>query len=72
MTDNIRVIFVDLPCSIRGFTKKRLENYTIVLNSRLSKEANEKTLKHEVDHIKNGDLDREADIQELEYIAHGL
>ncbi len=72
MTDNIRVIFVDLPCSIRGFTKKRLENYTIVLNSRLNKETNDNSLKHEIDHIRNGDLEREADVDRLEYTAHGL
>lgn len=68
----INVVLLNLPCSIRGFTKKRLEDFTIVLNARLSREQNEQTLQHELDHIKNDDLYREVDIQELEYIAHGL
>jgi hypothetical protein len=68
----INVVLIDLPCSIRGFTKKVSGGYTIVLNAKLNREQNEKTLKHELDHIENDDLFRDLDIQEVEYLAHSL
>lgn len=73
MTDlNVNVIIVDMPCSIRGFTRKNAENCTIFLNSRLNREQNLKTYKHELDHILKNHLDMEINVQEIELIAHGL
>ena len=69
---DVFIVFADLPCSIRGFTKKCIDGYTVVLNARMSREQNIKTYDHEIDHIKNGHLDKELNIQEIEYIAHTL
>lgn len=69
----IDVVLLDLPCSVRGFTKKCPDgNYVIVLNSRMSREQNQKTYQHELTHIKEGHLEKELNIQETEYTTHGL
>ena len=71
MTD-IFVKLMDLPCSVRGFTKKHAKGCTIVLNSRMSREQNIITYKHELKHISEGHLDREVNVQEVESELHGL
>ena len=40
--------------------------YTILLNSRLSHEQNADSLIHELNHIKNGDFYRSANITQIE------
>lgn len=59
----------DLPHGVRGFVvHDENDDYTIFLNDRLGREANLKTLDHELEHIKNGDLyaTGEADAIELD------
>lgn len=52
-----RVILQDLPTSIRGFVFKDDDgDPVIVLNSRLTREQNRKTFRHEKKHIKNNEL----------------
>lgn len=71
MNDSIKVIYYDIPCRIRGFTKKTNDDiYYIVLNSRLSREQNQMTLVHELEHIKNGDFYNYNNVQELEFLRH--
>lgn len=52
-----RVILMDLPPSVRGFTCLG-EDYSpvIILNARLSLEQQRKTYRHELRHIVRGDL----------------
>lgn len=69
---NFHVIYCDLPCCIKGFVRKYVDEYAIVLNSRLTREQNKKTMMHELDHIKNDDFYRDVDVQQLENHAHGL
>ena len=58
MTDPVQVVLKDLPPHIRGFVCLGSDyNPCIVINSRLSKEQQQKTYKHEMEHIKNGDMD---------------
>ena len=66
MMNDVRVLYLDLPCSIRGFVRKHAFMYFIVLNSRLSREQNRKTLQHELDHIRSGHLEAEGDVQLME------
>ena len=40
--------------------------YTILLNSRLSRQQNKDSLIHELNHIKNGDFYREIPIKQIE------
>ena len=58
MTDERPAMLVDLPTSVRGFCyhDDDGEEY-IVLNARLTREANLKTYEHERGHILRGDLD---------------
>lgn len=52
-----RILLVNLPTSVRGFTYHDDDgNPYIVLNARLSREANIKTLDHEKQHIANEDM----------------
>lgn len=56
---DINVLFRDMPCRIRGFTRANPDmSYTIVLNARLSREALLRTYLHEIKHIEGGDLYR--------------
>lgn len=65
MTDPVRVVLKDLPPHVRGFVCLGSDyNPCIVINSRLSKEQQQKTYRHEMKHIENGDLD---DIDYREY-----
>ena len=57
MDDDRPVVLVDLPTSVRGFCyhDDDGEEY-IVLNARLTREANQKSFRHELEHIKRGDM----------------
>ena len=49
---------MNLPTSVRGFCYHDDDGEEfVVLNSRLTWEMNKKTWKHEMDHIRSGDLD---------------
>ena len=71
MSENTRVIYCDLPYSVRGFVKKTEDEfYYIVLNSRLNCEQNQSTLHHELKHIERRDIEKECNIQQLEFVRH--
>lgn len=56
--DNERhVKLMDLPTSVRGYCyhDDDGEEY-IILNARLTREANQKSFRHELEHIKRGDM----------------
>ena len=56
MNEN-EVILADLPTSVRGFVFLDDEGEpVIVVNSRLTREQNRKTFRHERRHIRHGDL----------------
>ena len=58
-------VLVDLPTSIRGFCYHDDDGEVyIVLNARLTREANRRTYDHERRHIRRGDLDN------VEYIEY--
>lgn len=65
-----KIILYDLPCSIRGFVKKTADNYVIVLNSRLNREQNLKTIEHELEHIELNHFGTDVDINEMELEMH--
>lgn len=60
--------FVDFPvCSCGGVILLNKDGtYTILLNSRLSRQQNKDSLIHELNHIKNGDFYREIPIKQIE------
>ena len=65
--------YEELPYKIRGFVRETCEPdgdyYTIILNSRLSFEQQQKTYLHEMEHIKNDDFRKES-VDEIEKIRH--
>lgn len=55
--EGIRVILKDFPTAVKGFCYHDHDGRCyIAINSRLSKEQQKKTIKHELDHIRNGEL----------------
>ena len=62
------VKLVDFPvCSCGGVVLLNDDGtYTILINSRLSHEQNADSLIHELNHIKNGDFYRSANIAQIE------
>ena len=65
------VLLMDLPPTIHSFIKETDGFYTIVINSRLSREMQEKCYLHELEHLDNGDFEG-GDVDEIERIRHGL
>lgn len=71
MTINTKII--DMPESVSEMvTPNEDDSCTIFLNARHTVESQRKAYLHALDHIRNGDLEREADVDRLEYTAHGL
>jgi len=61
------VRLLDLPHSIKGFVRHNVDGSdTIVLNSRLSRETQEKTMIHELEHIKRDDFYSEKSADDIE------
>lgn len=72
-TPEYNTILMQLPTSVRGFTKGNADgSYTIVLNACFDRETQLKTCKHELEHILEDDLDSEASVQEIESVRHAL
>lgn len=63
------VVLTDLPLSVKGFVRQEDDFYTVVLNSRLTHEANIQTCRHEERHIKENDFGK-GNVQEIETSAH--
>lgn len=61
---------IDLPTDVRGFTVEKDGCYTIVLNAHLSREMNEKTYEHEMEHISRNDFDSDMDADSIEKSRH--
>lgn len=71
LNEFVRVYHLDMPCNVRGYTKPFPDGfYAIILNSRLSWEQNVKTLEHELEHIKEGHLYAECDVNHIESLLH--
>lgn len=68
--NDIFVHLVDLPESVKGrVIPNEDDTYTIVINSKISHDAQLRAYQHEIEHIKNGDFQK-ADVQQIESIAH--
>lgn len=68
---NPKVMLYPLPHKIRGFICADDEGGELfILNSRLTREANQETMRHELEHAANGDVYRECDVSKLEKERH--
>ena len=70
----MRVYLYDLPCKCRGFILRDpyTDEESIILNARLTNEANVEAYAHEMYHKLHGDLDSNEDISVIEYRAHQI
>lgn len=65
--ENITTRYADMPSTVRGFVRENPDDtYTVVLNSRLSKEMNAATYRHELQHIECGDPECEESAGKIE------
>ena len=71
LMEHIKVILVDLPCRVRGFTiSDGFDNYTIFINARLNIEMQKKAYDHEIAHINNRDFDNILTADDVERLRH--
>ena len=70
----MEVYLFDLPPKCRGFILRDpyTDEESIILNARLTNEANKETYVHELRHKLLGDLDSDEDINVIENRAHRL
>ena len=68
----MQVYLYDLPVKCRGFILRDpyTDEESIIINARLTREANVKTYIHEIRHKLCGDLDSDEDINIIEARAH--
>jgi len=65
--DGIFLRYISLPPTIKGLTVQDEEgNYNIYVNTRLTYEANQQTLQHEIKHITNNDFNKLSHIGNIE------
>jgi len=72
--NNVNVKLCDFPHNIRGFVVRKCEDdiyYTVMLNSRLSFEQQQRTYLHELEHIMCDDFNSGMDVNLIERIRHG-
>lgn len=71
--NNILVRLVDMPCSVRGCVTRHFDDdeyYTIMLNSRMSAEMQEKAYLHEMEHINSDDFLSDLSADYIEALRH--
>ena len=66
-----KVIYKDMPTTVRSLVKEKDGYHTIIINARLAYEEQIKCYIHEVKHIKRQDFFAN-DLQLIEMEAHGL
>lgn len=73
MTLDVNVIFADMPGTISAYSVSNPDlSYTIVINSRLTRERQLMAYHHEMRHIENGDYERKCSADLIECYAHSL
>ena len=69
-----KVLLVNMPTTIKGYTVPSRDGqfYTIVINSKHSRRAQEETFQHECQHIMNGDFEKKMSADMIEFFAHAV
>lgn len=68
---NITTVLIDMPVTVKSFVRINPDDSTtVVLNARLSAEDRLEHWKHELDHIRDNDMDREETADQIEAKAH--
>ena len=67
---NIYVHTMDMDTCVHAFVRQTpTDDYVIIINSRLSDQAQREAFRHEMWHIENHDFEK-SDVQAIEYEAH--
>lgn len=73
MEENIITVYKDMPARIKSMVlPDGIGNYTIILNSRLTREQNQESYMHEIEHIEYGDYDTVKNVDILEAYRHSI
>ena len=71
MMNNVFVKLQDMPTTVRGLVAETPEgDHVMFLNAKLSSEALRETYRHEMRHIKSGDMDNAEDATTIELENH--
>lgn len=70
--DNVRIVLLDMPGKIRGYTIYKDDFYTIVINANLNQEMQRRAYHHEMYHINNGDFEKSNGTGLIELHAHHI
>ena len=67
---DLTLVYIDFPaCGREMVTRNADGSYTVLINSRLSYDAQRKAIRHALHHIERGDFDR-LEVQQIEKEAH--
>lgn len=71
--DGVFIRYLSLPCTVKGLTiQDREGNYNVYINARLTNEANQQTLQHEIQHILDNDFHKILHIKDIEKNLTGV
>lgn len=74
MDERVKILFKPFDCDFRGVTLCRFDDgecyYTIIINENLCETAKQRTLSHELSHIKHNDFFSDLSINEIESLRH--
>ena len=77
MEERIKIVYLSLPLSVKGFVTQTLDDngesfYTICLNTAFNDEVQFRTFRHEIKHIGERDFDSLLSVNEIERMRHSL
>lgn len=64
------VIFIDMPTTVKGFARRTPDGDVIVINARLSVDAQRATYIHELRHLKEDDFEKAENADQIEFLKH--
>ncbi len=65
--DDIKICIHPLPGTIKAFARRlKSGRVCIVINASLDKEAQQQALRHELEHVKRNDFDRDEPVKSIE------
>ena len=70
MSEDYKVVLLDLPTTISGFVREVDGFATVVINARLDHATQCNTYKHELKHLKNDDMHSDLTADQIEQAAH--
>lgn len=71
MEENIYTYYIDMPTTIKSFVVSNNDmSFTIMINAKMGKEQQLLAYEHEINHIRNGDYEKQCSVDTIEFTAH--